>query len=135
MTRDATPFTASTLGVRVEVTPFYLPQQSDPAAARHVWAYTVTIVNDGADTVQLRERAWRITDANGTVEHVRGPGVVGEQPVLQPGESFEYTSGCPLSTPSGFMEGTYTMVRENGDTFEAAIPTFSLDRPGDRTLN
>lgn len=128
------PFSTSTRGVSVSVTPFYLPDQSDPDAPRHVWAYTVEIENGGSDTVQLRERAWRITDANGHVEHVRGPGVVGEQPVLGPGERFEYTSGCPLPTPSGFMEGHYTMVREDGETFEATIPTFSLDLPDARRV-
>ena len=134
-TADAA-FAASTQGVHVSVTPFYLAEQSDPDAPRHVWAYTVNILNEGTTTVQLRERAWRITDANGTVEHVRGPGVVGEQPVLAPGESFEYTSGCPLPTPSGFMEGHYLMAREDGATFEAAIPAFALDLPGaGRVLN
>ena len=128
------PFAASTQGVEVSVVPVYLPEQSDPAQARHVWAYTVTIENGGSQTVQLRERTWRIIDANGVVEHVRGPGVVGEQPVLRPGERFEYTSGCPLSTPSGIMEGHYTMMRENGETFEATIPTFSLDRPDERRV-
>ena len=133
-THDA--FAASTQGVSVRVTPFYLPEQSDADAPRHVWAYTVEIANEGQTRVQLRERSWRITDGNGAVEHVRGPGVVGEQPVLGPGERFEYTSGCPLSTPSGFMEGYYTMVREDGETFEAAIPAFSLDLPGaGRVLN
>ena len=133
---DVAPFATSTRGITVRVTPFYLAEQSDPDAPRHVWAYTVVIENAGEATVQLRERAWRITDANGRVEHVRGPGVVGEQPVLQPGERFEYTSGCPLPTPSGFMEGHYTMACEDGETFEAAIPTFSLDLPGaQRTLN
>ena len=129
-------FAASTKGVNVRVTPFYLPEQSDPDAPRHVWAYTVVIENGGEATVQLRERAWRITDGEGRVEHVAGPGVVGEQPVLRPGERFEYTSGCPLPTPSGFMEGHYTMVREDGETFEAAIPAFALDLPNARrTLN
>ena len=116
--------------------PVYLADQSDPEASRYVWAYTVTIENVGDRTVQLRDRAWEIVDGNGRVEHVRGPGVVGEQPVMRAGERFEYTSGCPLSTPSGFMSGHYTMVREDASTFEVTIPLFSLDCPNaSRTLN
>ena len=129
-------FAAETHGLHVTVRPVYLAEQSDPDASRYVWAYTVTIENCGTRTVQLRDRAWQIVDANGRVEHVRGPGVVGEQPVMQPGERFEYTSGCPLPTPSGFMSGHYTMVGEDGETFDVAIPAFSLDQPdGKRTLN
>ena len=133
---DPGVFTAETSGVFVVVRPIYLPEQSDPEGGRYVWAYTVTIDNGGTETVQLRDRSWAIVDATGRTEHVRGPGVVGEQPVLRPGERFEYTSGCPLPTPSGFMSGHYTMVREDGSTFEVAIPAFSLDRPSrSRTLN
>lgn len=129
-------FAAKTSGIHVVVRPVYLPEQSDPDAGRYVWAYTVTIDNGGAGTVQLRDRSWTIVDATGRTEHVTGPGVVGEQPVMRPGERFEYTSGCPLPTPSGFMSGHYTMVREDGSTFEVAIPAFSLDRPDrPRTLN
>ena len=138
---DTTPegrsrFTAETDGVSVSVMPTYLAEQSDPDHSRFVWAYTVTIENDGHGVVQLRERSWRIIDGNGHVEHVRGPGVVGEQPILHPGERFEYTSGCPLTTPSGIMEGFYTMLREGGERFDVTIPTFSLDRPDEnRVLN
>ena len=133
---SANIFAAESHGLHISVRPVYLPEQSDAASSRHVWAYTVTIENGGADTVQLRDRAWTIVDGNGRTEQVRGPGVVGEQPVMRPGERFEYTSGRPLPTPSGFMSGYYTMVREDGSTFEVEIPTFSLDIPDDaRTLN
>ena len=129
-------FQAEAHGVQVSVRPAFLAEQSDPAAGRYVWAYTVLIENIGTQTVQLRERAWEITDATGRTEHVRGPGVVGEQPVLRPGERFEYTSGCPLSTASGFMRGHYTMMGEDGDRFDVPVPAFSLDEPdAERTLN
>ncbi|MDD9910013.1 MAG: Co2+/Mg2+ efflux protein ApaG [Ahrensia sp.] len=121
-----------TQGICVRVQPQYLADQSDPAKGRYVWAYHVDIRNDGEETVQLRSRKWRITDGNGKMEEVVGPGVVGEQPILNSGDSFQYTSGCPLTTPSGFMVGSYTMQRTGGQTFEAQIPAFSLDLPGDR---
>ena len=122
-------YEAVTEGVRVRVQPDYLEEQSSPEQGRHVWAYHVEIVNGSKVTVQLTSRHWRITDAAGHTERVDGPGVVGEQPILNPGDAFRYASGCPLQADSGFMEGTYTMVREDGSTFEAAIPAFSLDLP------
>ena len=129
-------YAAVTRGLRVEVTPRYLPDQSDPARPRHVWSYTVRIENQGAETVQLVSRHWIITDAYNHVEEVKSPGVVGEQPVLKPGDAFEYTSGCPLAAPSGSMRGTYQMVTGDGDAFTAEIPAFSLHQPGaTRRLN
>lgn len=125
-----------TAGIRVRVEPRYVPDQSAPAEGLYFWAYTVDIANLGARTVQLVARHWRITDANGRMQEVRGPGVVGEQPVLQPGTSFEYTSGCPLPTTSGIMVGTYQMVTAEGESFAVDIPAFSLDSPGAaRTMN
>jgi ApaG protein len=122
--------------ISVTVQPIYLDEQSSPDENYFVWAYNVKIENSGSDTVQLRSRYWKITDAHGRVQEVRGPGVVGEQPVLGPGESFEYTSGTPLPTSSGFMVGTYHMVSENGEQFDVAIPAFSLDSPHEaRRLN
>ena len=118
-----------TQSVEITVRPFYLDEQSEPEKSHFVWGYHVTIHNQGADTVQLLNRYWRITDALGKTQEVRGPGVVGEQPVLAPGESFEYTSGCPLSTTSGIMGGFYEMERDGGERFEVLIPTFSLDDP------
>ncbi len=115
--------------ISVTVKPVYLEEQSSPADNHYVWAYWVKIENRGSDIVQLRNRYWRITDAHGQVQEVRGAGVVGEQPLLRPGESFEYTSGTPLSTPSGIMLGTYQMQRNDGATFDVAIPAFSLDSP------
>lgn len=123
-------YSATTRGIRVSVQPFYLEEQSSPEEGHFVWAYRVAITNEGAVTVQLTHRSWSITDAMGRVQKVHGPGVVGEQPVLAPGETFEYTSGAPLPTPSGFMEGAYHMVvKDTGETFEATIPAFSLDSP------
>ena len=119
----------TTQSVEITVRPFYLDEQSEPEKNHFVWGYHVMIHNQGGDTVQLLSRYWRITDALGKTEEVRGPGVVGEQPVLAPGESFEYTSGCPLSTSSGIMGGFYEMERHGGERFEVAIPTFSLDDP------
>jgi ApaG protein len=127
------PFTAVTRGVRVTVRSYYLADQSQPERGHHVWAYRVTIANEGRETVQLLKRSWLITDGQGRTQHVHGDGVVGEQPVLEPGENFEYTSGTPLATPSGFMRGTYHMVvPTTGEGFDAAIPSFSLDSPLDR---
>lgn len=130
------PYRAETDGVCVEVMPRFLPEQSDSDRENYVWAYDVRITNLGERTVQLTERLWTITDGNGRSERVQGPGVVGEQPILNPGDRFEYTSGCPLGTPSGIMRGSYTMVGEDGSSFEATIPAFSLDSPnGARVLN
>ena len=117
----------------VSVRPQYLDAHSNPEEHHFVFAYTVTIRNTGERTAQLMSRHWIITDANNEVEEVRGDGVVGEQPVLKPGESFEYTSGCPLTTPVGSMRGTYQCVAEDGTTFEATIPEFVLSMP--RTLH
>jgi ApaG protein len=123
-------FTEVTQEVRVSVRAFYLEDQSQPDQSHYVWAYRVSIENEGQRTVQLLRRSWLITDGMGREQKVHGPGVVGEQPVLEPGESFEYTSGTPLSTPSGFMRGTYHMVeRDSGEEFDVAIPAFSLDSP------
>jgi len=119
----------TTHDISVLVIPEYLEDQSDPDEGRYVWAYHVRIENKGEGTAQLLTRHWRITDANGTVQEVRGPGVIGEQPVLGPGDSFEYTSGTPLVTPSGFMEGSYQMTTPDGTHFDIAVPAFSLDSP------
>jgi ApaG protein len=125
-----TRYTALTRGVRVTVRSFYLADQSDPEEGRYVWAYKVEIANEGRETVQLLKRTWLITDAQGRTLRVHGEGVVGEQPVLEPGESFEYTSGTPLPTPSGFMRGLYHMVvTDTGEAFDAEVPAFSLDSP------
>ena len=129
-------YEAVTHGVRVRVTPQYLEEESSPDESRYVWAYTIDIVNEGSETVQLRSRHWRITDAGGHTEEVRGPGVVGKTPVLAPGASFRYTSGCPLGTPSGIMVGSYQMTTEAGELFNVAVPAFSLDSPhARRSLN
>ena len=116
--------------------PSYEAEQSSPAEARYFWAYAIEIINLGLDVVQLRSREWHITDGNGQTNKVVGPGVVGKQPVLQPGESFEYTSGCPLTTPSGIMAGHYEMRNDKGEAFDVEIPVFSLDLPDrERVLN
>lgn len=120
-------YSQTTQNVTVTVRPSYLEQESSPDKNLYVWAYTVRIENKGEITVQLRTRHWKITDAYGRVQEVHGPGVVGEQPVLKPGESFEYTSGTPLTTPSGIMGGSYSMQGEDGNLFDVAIPVFSLD--------
>ena len=123
-------YSETTRSIKVTVRPVYLEQHSSPDDNHYVWAYHVRIENVGAETVQLRNRHWRITDSLGRLQEVRGPGVVGEQPVLEPGESFEYTSGTPLDTPSGFMVGAYHMVvPSSGENFDVAIPAFSLDSP------
>jgi ApaG protein len=119
----------TTQGVRVSVNPVYLDNQSEPERGHYVWAYQVTIANEGGETLQLLTRHWKITDGNGQLHEVQGPGVVGEQPVLKPGEQFEYTSGTPLTTPSGIMVGTYQMQSASGETFDAMVPAFSLDSP------
>ena len=129
-------YAATTRALEVTVRPQYLPDQSDPAKSHFMWAYHVRIENKGDVTVQLRGRHWKITDALGRQQEVRQPGVVGKTPMLRPGEMFEYTSGVPLSTSSGFMGGTYQMVSETGESFDIEIPTFSLDTPViERRLN
>jgi ApaG protein len=119
----------TTRAITVTVRPFYLEQHSSPAENHYVWAYHVKIENRGGETVQLRRRHWEITDSLGRRQEVRGPGVVGEQPVLAPGESFEYTSSCPLPTPSGIMVGDYEMETKEGENFLVRVPAFSLDTP------
>ena len=116
-------------GVRVQVESQYDPERSEPARNQWFFLYTIRITNDGTETVQLLTRHWIITDGDGKVEEVRGPGVVGKQPILKSGESFEYTSGCPLGTAFGIMEGTYQMVTESGDKFDAKIAPFTLSAP------
>jgi ApaG protein len=113
----------------VQVAPRYLPEQSEPEEGRYLFAYTVTIRNTGEVAAQLVSRHWIITDADGQIEEVRGPGVVGEQPVLQPGQAFQYTSGCPLPTPVGSMHGSYQCIAEDGTAFEAPIAEFVLSAP------
>ena len=119
----------TTRGVRVEVRSAYVPERSSPADSQYFFAYRIRISNLGEETVQLLSRHWVISDGEGNTEHVRGPGVVGEQPVLEPGEAFEYTSFCPLRTPIGSMQGTYRMVTAGGSAFEAEIAPFSLAVP------
>lgn len=119
-----------TSGLVVRVAPQFLPQESAPDDGRFVWAYTIEIENRSPETVQLISRFWRITDDNGLTQEVRGAGVVGQQPVLEPGGSFRYTSACPLAAPSGVMVGVYSMVRiDDGAAFDIAIPAFPLDSP------
>jgi ApaG protein len=122
-------YEAVTEGIRIKVTPEYLDEQSSPDESYFFWAYTIEIANEGDAMAQLKTRHWRITDANGKTEEVRGPGVVGKTPVLDPGQSFTYTSGCPLTTPSGIMTGSYQMQRQDGALFNVVIPAFSLDSP------
>ena len=129
-------YRALTHEIEITVEPFYLEEQSEPDESRFVWGYRIVITNRSGQTVQLRDRHWRITDALGKMDEVTGEGVVGEQPVLEPGEQFEYSSGCPLDTSSGMMVGQYRMVRQDGESFMVDIPAFSLDVPGTaRTLN
>ena len=120
---------AVTRGVRVQVVSQLVPEQSSPAERRWFFVYRVRIRNEGDGTVALQSRHWVITDANGRIEEVRGPGVVGEQPVLAPGEGFEYVSACPLPTSHGIMHGTYQMVTEGGEEFDAVIAPFRLGEP------
>jgi len=130
------PYRAVTRQIEVRVTPRFLPERSSPDNGYFFWAYTIMLTNLGRETVQLKTRHWRITDAQGRLQEVRGAGVVGEEPVLRPGENFEYTSGVPLPTPSGFMMGSYGMVTEGGEKFDIEIPAFSLDTPQRaRTIN
>jgi ApaG protein len=127
-------YSQTTNGITVTVRAFYLDDQSKPAEGKYVWAYRVRIENRGGVTVQLLRRTWRITDAGGRTQMVTGEGVVGQQPILDPGESFEYTSGTPLDTPSGFMRGLYHMVAPaSGEAFDVTIPAFSLDSPHQNT--
>lgn len=122
-------YEAITRDIRVRVTPNFLEDQSSPEEGHFFWAYTVEIINEGAETVQLHSRFWRITDANGLTEEVRGAGVVGETPIIEPGDSFSYTSGCPLEASSGIMVGSYQMSAKDGGMFNVNIPAFSLDSP------
>ena len=129
-------YAATTRAILVTVQPQYRPDQSHPSKSEYVWAYKVRIENKADFTVQLRSRHWKITDGLGRLQVVKGPGVVGKTPMLRPGDVFEYTSGTPLSTPSGIMSGTYQMVSESGENFDIEIPTFSLDTPvAQRQLN
>ncbi|WP_092494687.1 Co2+/Mg2+ efflux protein ApaG [Faunimonas pinastri] len=127
-------YSATTHGIRVTVEPQYMEDESDPVEARFFWAYTVEIENGSTGPVQIIARDWTITDQTGAVESVKGLGVVGEQPVIEPGSSFSYTSGCPLKTPSGFMVGTYQAVGSEGEVFTIEIPAFSLDLPDTRRV-
>ena len=122
-------YTATTRNITVRVQPQFLAEQSDPVSDQYVWLYTINIENGGTEAVQLLNRHWIITNAVGHVEEVQGPGVIGEQPVLQPGDSFQYTSGCPLRTPAGMMVGTYEMVGPDDERFDIDITAFSLDSP------
>jgi ApaG protein len=119
----------TTRAIRITVKPSFLEEQSQPEEGYFVWAYTITIENRSTDTVTLKTRYWRITDGKGQVQEVRGAGVIGEQPTLKPGDSFEYTSGAPLTTPSGFMVGSYQMETAEGEPINVDIPPFSLDSP------
>ena len=122
-------YSQTTRSITVTVTPTFLEDQSSPTDDHYVWAYQVQIENTGDENAQLKNRYWRITDSFGRIQEVRGAGVVGEQPLLKPGESFEYTSGTPLSTPSGIMCGSYEMEGMNGELYEVLVPAFSLDSP------
>ena len=129
-------YRALTRDIEVTVEPYYLEEQSDPDDSRYVWGYRIVISNHSDVAVRLMTRYWHITDENGQVDEVSGPGVIGEQPLLNPGDTYEYSSGCPLDTPSGVMFGHYSMEAEGGETFNVAIPAFSLDSPGQvRNLN
>ena len=127
-------YTARTKRITVTVEPRYMADRSEPGEGRFFWAYTIEIANEGAAPVQILARHWIITDQRGKREDVRGIGVVGEQPVIEPGASFTYTSGCPLTTPSGTMVGTYQAIDDGGEVFTVAIPAFSLDIPGGRRV-
>ncbi len=127
-------YEARTRDIVVRVSPAYQTDQSAPEEGRWFWTYTVEIENHGAETVQLVSRHWVITDGLNRREDVRGPGVVGEQPTLKPREAFRYSSGCPLTTPSGMMRGAYQMMTREGDAFDVTIPEFSLDLPGARRV-
>lgn len=126
---DETPYEQVTNGIRIRVTPEYSDDQSTPDESYYFWVYTIEIANESERQVQLKSRCWRITDARGKTDEVRGPGVVGLTPVIPPGQSFTYSSGCPLSTPSGIMVGSYQMIDDDGRLLDVAIPAFSLDSP------
>lgn len=121
--------------IKITVRPEFLDEHSDPKEQRFIWAYHIKIENNGKDTVQLLSRSWKITDSLGRVQEVTGSGVVGEKPIIRPGNSFEYTSGTPLKTPSGFMMGFYKMEKKNGASFNVNIPPFSLDSPHESVLS
>ncbi|WP_320143506.1 Co2+/Mg2+ efflux protein ApaG [uncultured Cohaesibacter sp.] len=123
-------YTATTGSIQVMVEPEYQPDQSTPDRGQHVWTYHVEICNNGQSNIQLQARFWRIVDGQGRIQEVHGHGVVGERPRIRAGNSFRYTSGCPLDSESGFMSGHYEMQRDDGTTFDVTIPTFSLDIPG-----
>ena len=127
-------YTSVTKDISVSVEPFYLDKESEPEDSHYVWGYQIHIENYGQKTVQLERRHWIITDGNGQTHEVDGEGVIGEQPVLEPGQAFEYTSGAPLTTSSGFMVGTYKMKNMDGTYFDVDIPAFSLDVPTDVRL-
>lgn len=131
--KPAPIFESTTHSIRVSVQPVYLEEQSHPKEGHFVWAYIVNVANESPKSVQLINRHWVITDALGHTIEVKGEGVVGEQPVLEPGDCFEYTSGTPLNTPHGLMKGNYEMRREDGGTFWVEIPTFALDGPAEMT--
>jgi len=131
---DRTPYKAITRGIAVSVEPSYLEANSSPGNSRYFWAYRVTIENQGRETVQLLNRHWMITNARGEFTEVKGAGVIGKQPFLKPGESYTYTSGAPLNTPSGMMGGSYQMESDRGERFDIEIPTFSLDCPDQDVL-
>jgi ApaG protein len=120
---------AVTRGIRVKVESAYAPERSQPQHSQWFFLYTIEIINESQETVQLLSRHWIITDGTGHVEEVRGSGVVGRQPVLAPGQSFEYTSGCPLTTPFGKMQGTYQMMTKNGEAFDVEVAPFTLSEP------
>jgi ApaG protein len=129
-------YRAETRKIEIVVTPRFVPERPSPGNSYYFWAYTINIANLGRETVQLKTRHWRITDAQGRLQEVKGPGVVGEEPTLKAGETFEYTSGVPLPTPSGFMTGSYGMVSATGEQFDVEIPAFSLDSShAERTIN
>lgn len=125
-------YQATTAGISVDVEPFFIPEQSSPDERRWVFGYKITIANQGQAPVQLKSRYWKIIDALGRIQEVRGDGVIGEQPLIAPGQSFEYASGAPLPTATGTMHGTYQMVDAQGLWFDVEIPMFSLDAPGSR---
>ena len=131
---DPSMYSCVTRDIEITVLPEFMPDRSDPDVGHYFWSYTVEIANQSHTTVQVTARHWKITDGNGRSEEVKGAGIVGEQPVLQPGETFRYTSGCPLGTSSGIMAGSYRVVDESGAAFDVVIPTFSLDSPFTRRV-
>ena len=127
--KELFPHAAATGDITVRVSVSFLPEQSEPGQGRWFWAYHIRIENGGAKATQLISREWTISDGRGVTHEVRGEGVVGEEPVIEPGKSFDYVSGCPLGTPTGAMEGRYFMIGEDGDTFAVDIPRFPLIAP------